>query len=377
MKVLLLFVVLMLNGLLCAQYIPYRVGDLWGYSDTTGKLVLEPIYEQTDFFNHGIAFVKKSNFYYTINSKFEVISGPYYTYGYFKNGLCPVKMLNKQCIYIDTFGKQAFELSFFKAENFSEELAIVNNGKHFGIINTHGQWVRIPDLDSMDIAYQSGFILSSVMGKSFYINSKGKFLNLPDSLWPAGPFSEGLAPVYVARKTNRGIETALKFIDTSGKIVINTFFSGQFDYSDYIQYHTGFKDGKAIVKVFNQITFEYHFVNKLGIMSEPYSSAFQVGDSLFVASIGHYMPSVNIINKKDLVLGRFEKQPTQVGVFQNGLIPALGKDGYWGYYNKNGALIIPHQFSNAYNFKNGYAIINKLGKMGVINIFGKEFFRDW
>lgn len=360
-----------------AQLIPYRVGDLWGYSDTSGKLILEPIYEQTDFFNHGIAFVKKSNFYYTINPKFEIISGPYYTYGYFKNGLCPVKALNKQYIYIDTFGKQAINSSFYKAENFSEGLAIVSNGKNYGIINIIGQWIREPDIDSIDVGYQSGFILGSVMGKSFYINHKGKVMNLPDSLWPAGPFSEGLAPVYVARKVNGVIETALKFIDSSGKIVLNKFFSGQFDYSDYIQFHAGFKDGKAIVKVFNQITFEYHFVNKLGILSEPYSSAFQVGDSLFVASIGHYMPSVNIINKKDLVLGRFEKQPTQVGLFNDELIPALGKDGFWGYYNKNGALIIPHQFSDAYNFKNGFAIINKFGKMGVINIHGKEFFRDW
>lgn len=48
------------------ELIPFRKGNLWGYSDSTKEIIIEPQYEHAEFFEFGRAVVKK-------NGKFGVI----------------------------------------------------------------------------------------------------------------------------------------------------------------------------------------------------------------------------------------------------------------------------------------------------------------
>lgn len=50
------------------ELIPFRKGDLWGYSDSTKKILIEPTYESADFFAFGRAVVKKNGKYGVINA---------------------------------------------------------------------------------------------------------------------------------------------------------------------------------------------------------------------------------------------------------------------------------------------------------------------
>jgi hypothetical protein len=63
MKRLLLFVFfLLLQENLSARLpdlIPYRKGDLWGYCDSTKKIIIEPEYERVEFFSGNTAVVRK------------------------------------------------------------------------------------------------------------------------------------------------------------------------------------------------------------------------------------------------------------------------------------------------------------------------------
>ena len=57
-----------------AKYIPYRKGKLWGLADTTGRIVLEPAYDEIDFTTSSLSreqlcYVKKQNKWGVITSK--------------------------------------------------------------------------------------------------------------------------------------------------------------------------------------------------------------------------------------------------------------------------------------------------------------------
>jgi WG containing repeat len=56
-----------------SSLIPYRQGDLWGYSGPYKNIVIKPEYEETDFFYEGFAIVKKGNKYGYINKEGKVV----------------------------------------------------------------------------------------------------------------------------------------------------------------------------------------------------------------------------------------------------------------------------------------------------------------
>ncbi len=361
--------------------VPFRVGDKWGYSDTSGRLLIAPQYDQADFFDAGSAFVKIDSFYYLINSKTEILSEPLIQYGRFSSGLCPVRGKNQRSYYIDSAGRKKFNIIFSAAETFSEGLAVVSMKNKLGIINTKGEWVREPDFDSSSIYFKSGFLLAKYKDKFVYINRYGKPLSLPDTIMPAGIFSEGLAAVYVVHKkvVNNTSDTKynLSFIDTTGRIALSQFRDDSMDYADYVNYEREFIDGKAIVNVPNQLASDHYYINKKGKFSHVFSFAQHLGDSMYLGVIGYYLPSVRIYDSSFFVMGDFSEVLTRVGVFGEGMLHVQNRAGYWGYCDSNTKMLIPYIYENANPFHKGYAIILKDGKYGVINKKGKEFFREY
>lgn len=375
------FICLFISGFsLQAQLIPLRINDLWGYSDTSGKVRIKPEYDFCDFFSGELAFVKKDSFYYVIDTLNNFQNTPYKRYGNFVNGLCPVQTSAGKSHYIDSKGKHVFESEFDAAENFSEGLAVVSVGNKLGIINSNGDWIRKPDFDTSSQYFKSGFLMGISRGKYFYIDRKGQTLNLPDSVMPASIFSEGLAAVYVKKSYNSegvAVETSfLEFIDSSGRIVLSGFDIEGINYSEYLAIEKEFRDGKAILKTRNALGWDYYFMDKNKRFSPLYASARHLGDSLYLGAIGYYMSDIRIIDKDYFVSGQFQHKPTQVGEFGNKLLPFRDNEGNWGYVDANCNLIIKNKYSMAFNFKNGYAFVILNGKLGVINSRGREYFYD-
>lgn len=373
-------VALLFSQSLSAQLIPYRIKNFWGYSNKKGDLKISAKYNFCDFFQDSVGFVLIDSNYYGINLKGNTITPPLKRYGVFKNGLCPVVLTDKKSVYINQKGQIVIDKNFDAAENFSEERAVVSINKKLGIIDTRGNWIRLPDFDTSSVYFKSGFLLGLSKGRYFYIDRNGKTLELPDSVMPGGIFSEGLAPVFVTKSRNssgQAIKTTfLEFIDTTGKITLSGFFNDGFDYSEYITIEKEFRDGKAIIKTRNEVGWDYYFINKNKKFSNLYSSARHLGDSLFLGVIGYYMSDVRILDSLLYVSGQFQAKPTQIGEFGNGLLPFRNKDGYWGYYDANCKLIIPNKYSSAFTFSNGYAFVIYNGRQGVIDTTGKEYFKD-
>ncbi|MES2616253.1 MAG: WG repeat-containing protein [Bacteroidota bacterium] len=364
-----------------AQLVPYRFSEKWGYCDTAGNIVIEPRFQLADFFESNMAFVKIDTMYYGINKKGEVITEAFKQYGRFKEGLCPVTTHKGKAYFINEEGKNPFGKIFSAAENFSEGRAIVSMQKKLGIIDTKGAWVREPGFDSSSIYYKSGFLLAKDKGRFFYIDKKGKTLELAENIQPAGIFSEGLAGVYVKSQIleNNTIRTFynLQFIDSTGKVVLSNFFYEGINYADYINYEKEFKDGKAIINVPSDMAYKRFFINKKGEFSEEFSYAQHLSDSMYLGVIGFMLPSIRFYDSMFFTKGEFDMPITSVGIFGNKLVPVQNKAGYWGYCNKYADVIIPFIYESAEQFVNGFAIVKKNGRMGVINTYGKEFFREY
>lgn len=362
------------------QLVPYRIGEKWGYSDTAGKIIFEPQYQSADFFVNDVAFVKQDSFYYLINSKNEIIAGKYLSHGNFVNNICPVQLPNSMYIYINPDGQMAFKRIYKIAESFSEERAVVRMGMKLGVINTNGDWIKEPSFESSSVYYKDGFLMVVENGRYYYMDKNGKELKLPEEAIPSGLFSEGLAAVYFPKKVfEKGKiekQNSLKFIDTTGKIVLDSFINDGENYSDYINYVSDFKDGKAIVKVGNKMGFDYYFIDKRKRFSPLFTSAICVGDSLFIGVSGYYHPKIKILNKNFFPLGIFTENPKEMGIFGNGLIGVRNSNGAWGFANNNAKIIIPYIYNKVGAFYNGYAWVSKKDKEGYINTYGKEFFRE-
>src|SRR6185503_1407318 len=58
--------------------IPYHKGKLWGYCDSTKKMIIEPKYDNEDFFNKNGAVVQENGKYGIINKKGKYLAKPQY-----------------------------------------------------------------------------------------------------------------------------------------------------------------------------------------------------------------------------------------------------------------------------------------------------------
>jgi hypothetical protein len=338
------------------------------------------VYDFTDRFENGSAFVYKDSLYHLINEKGEKLSNTYRAHGQFADGFCPVVLVNGQCEYINHQGQSVFNKAFDAAESFSEGLAIVSINKTLHIINSSGNVVPSITFDTSNGYFQGGHLMVMKHGKYQFIKKDGSLLKLADSVLLAGLFSEGLAAVYVKKQFNSlGQKTPtyfLEFIDSNGQIVMSHFVNDSIDYSEYIDIEAGFKDGKAIVKSRNELGWDYYFIDRKKRFSPLYSAAKHLGDSLFLGALGVYMSDIRIVDKDYWVMSQFQQKPLQVGQFNNGLLAFKNKDGYWGFINRAGKTVIAPKYTSINPFKNNIALVVYNGRFGFIDTKGKEYFID-
>lgn len=88
----------------CQDMIPFRQGDLWGYSDPAGKIVIQPSYDNAWFFTgDGIARVQLKGLFGFIDKTGAIKIKPQYTEaGDFVMGVANVKLETKSfCINLE------------------------------------------------------------------------------------------------------------------------------------------------------------------------------------------------------------------------------------------------------------------------------------
>jgi len=223
-------------------------GNLYGYIDTTGKVVIKAQFTDAYSFVDGLAAIctewQKCGF---INKAGDFVIEPKYRVAHsFREGLALAGYEYLLIGFVNKNGEMVIEPQFgnLVGTGFSEGLSVVAYewGK-FGYINTEGAIV-IPMQFEMAQPFSDGLAAVRVDSKWGYIDKTGNFVIKPQ-FRGAGPFSEGLAPVgnvdflSATRSDDGEASMTTGFIDKQGKMV----FSLPFDTA------SGFVNGIARVRV--------------------------------------------------------------------------------------------------------------------------------
>jgi len=274
----------------------YRDGK-WGYSDRSGRMVIEPQFEMAFPFVNGMAEV-------------------------FRKG-------HNELLYIDREGK-AIAARNFSSNRFSEGTIPIKVGEKYGYADEKGETIIFPRFDGAG-DFSEGLAPVQIEGEWGYIDHSGKVIIAPrfDS---ASSFSEGLAIVgFEKRKALQGngqeretltfserlSNVKYGFINKAGQIVIEP----QFDSAD------DFSDGLAPVRI---------------------------GSLLALSDVDSKVVKWGYIDKA----GRraIELQFLDARKFSEGLA-AVKVGRKWGYIDTTGRVVIPPQFEYALDFTGGLALV--------------------
>ncbi len=314
-----------------------KVGDKFGAMDVTGKVVIEPQYDNELKFSDGLARVYVGGKVGYIDTAGKLVISPKATLtkgsgdfaqeyslaaaitGDFSEGLAPYTMDGKHG-YVDRSGAVAIPAQFHEAGDFHDGVALIRTPTgDYGLIDRTGK-----------------FLIEPKFGRPFW-------------------FTEGLAAVLVREK-------GYGYIDRSGRFVIEPQYNFAYNFSE----------GRARVQVKGR---GYGYIDKSNkLVIEP------PADYKLSADFSSGVAPVNVTGKGwgliDLQ-GKFAVEPQffSIGKFSEGLAPAAVGDfnkHRWGYINNKGKIVVPAEYDRAEPFAGGLGRVWMRGKgLGFVNATGK------
>lgn len=332
--------------------LPVEINGKWGFIDSSGKIAIEPNFDYAESFSEGLAPFKqiingKDKFGY-INQKAEiVISAKFDSAREFSEGLAVVRINGKDG-YINTSGEFVIEPIFERAWSFSNGrgrvLQFVKEKADYlyGFVNTKGQIVIEPQYifardfqeDLAGIAVEANKNI-----KMGFIDKEGKVVIKP-KFSIVGNFSEGLAVVAQNAKSYlfegdilfseaESKKRKISYINKSGKEIIKGNF----------QIASDFSEGLARVEIKNK----WRFIDKTGkiVIDTDFPESAELGDfSEGLASL-NFMNGAKFIDKTGKIV--IKTDFNWADNFSNGYarVKKIGKYGSesYGYVDKNGNLI--------------------------------------
>lgn len=313
-----------------------KAGDKFGAMDVTGKVIIEPQYDDELKFSDGLARVR-------IGGKLGYVD----TAG--KVAISPKAMLSKGS------GDFAQEVSLAAAiaGDFAEGLAVYTLDRKHGYVDRSGAVVIPAQFDEAK-NFRDGAALVRTPAGYGQIDRQGKFLIEPKFERPFG-FSDGLSAVLL-----RG--QGYGYIDRSGRFVIEPQYNFAYD----------FRDARARVQVKGR---GYGYIDKSGkLVIEP------PADYKLSADFEDGVAPVNVPGKGWGLIdasGKFAVEPQffSLGKFSEGLAPVAVGDFQkhrWGYLDSKGKLAVPAAYDRAEPFAGGLGLVRIAGKgVGFVNAAGK------
>ena len=355
----------------------FQRGDLFGYIDTRGNIVIEPAFHQAANFENGYAkvnvgAVKGVTTYQYIDTTGKVVAKPSGPSGqnyfdlveWFGDIGIQEKWSKKEdkyknfalgFQYVNEKGKPVDKTVFTFAGDFDEEgFAIVGTGKLNAKATRSTMSISQNSINKCHfLAYAKGNGFTQVSDTYYYINRKGKQLGkLKFSIPPHG-FSEGLAAV--PGKPNAKGDSTWGYIDPQGKMVIAEQFSSAGD----------FKNGVAIVSVGSK----YGMINKNGefVIEAKWDGLGSFSEGLAYAKKGDLYTYIDETGKP---IG--EVRWANVRNFSEGLagVKEPGEYGKYGFINTAGEVVVEPVYDNVYAFQDGYALVKDGVAWGAIRTDG-------
>ncbi|MCM3871716.1 MAG: WG repeat-containing protein, partial [Pyrinomonadaceae bacterium] len=233
----------------------WLVNDGWGFIDKTGKIIIEPQFEQALSFAEGLAGVQIEGLWGFIDRKGDLVIEPQYELvNNFSEGIsivvrgapkeAPRPPSKGHSLQVESIRREVVTLIDIPMNDRPADLA-QHLTKEVLLIDRTGQTILSRDLGELQLSiYENGRCSEGLIDaydcgkkKIGFIDKTGRFVIEP-RYGEAAPFSEGLARVAVAEDG----EEKIGFIDHHGQFVIPPKFNTDFDFR---RNSTDFSDGLA------------------------------------------------------------------------------------------------------------------------------------
>lgn len=303
---------------------PVQIGGKWGYITTNGEYVVNPYFQEADYFSDGLARVKQNGKVGYINQKGEFVIPCEYLGGTsFKNEKAFVTSPEMYPTCIRKNGKILFQVDSVEyVHAFSDGLAkIITSTQLYGFINENGEKIIKPEYDSAH-DFSEGLAAFKSVNKWGFINTNGNIVIEPQYT-NVGDFKEGLAFVQVNGQYG--------YIDKKGEMIIKP----QFDKAD------NFSEGLASVKTGGS----YGFINRKGnyVINPQFAESEPFSGGLALFRQGRYYGFIN--SKGEIVSPpTYDLATSFIGDFA--FVYDSEVSSKYGTIDKQGKTVLQSQFDN-------------------------------
>ncbi len=395
--------------------VPYIDGNKCGYSDRNMNIIIKPEYDACGDMIDGMASVMKDGKYGFIDSTGKKIVLPVHTYSSSINKGHAIIGLDNRYAVINSKGDAVIPFTDYYISSYNNGAAVVSENYKYGLMGNGGKIIIPLKYAAMDPAGNSLFIAaepgkpgSFFSGKNILFNSKGVpvLKESYDLIYPAANGfmkiknndkwgyinSEGKIIVPAVYENIRNIKkdgTACfqkngkwGIINGTGKVILEPSFDGAGGGDSTMEEQLQ-ADTEYFIMSMNG---EYGIISRTGEIIAP-AKYFMINpgrNGFFTAfrkpdekdSVSNSL-GLTLLNSKGEELFTPKTEYNIVGEEGDGLIPA-GKNDPYG--NKKFMCYIDHKgdpisllwgnFDNAWGFSNGFAIVKRDGKYGIINAKG-------
>lgn len=311
-----------------------KVNKKRGFIDKTGKIVIEPKFDDAQSFTENralvIAYQPEFRLNYIDETGKIIESLKFDNAKIFSEGLAAVGVGTFEMHgggdhkwgFIDQTGKLIIPVTFRETRNFSENLAAVKNDEgKWGYIDKSGK-TAIPFQFDDAFEFSEGLACVLIDGLFGFIDRSGKTVIAPRFAVP-GRFREGFAAVEIAPENFRAWTHYGTYGSSGGKLAyIDKTGNEAFKIADNIRKITDFSEGLARIEVERKKKdFYTGFIDKTGR---------EVIKLSFYSNTGKFSEGVSLIEK----------------------------DKKFGFIDRTGKIIIAPEYKWADDFHNGLAVIS-------------------
>lgn len=142
----------------------------YGFIDNTGKIIVTPQFEDVMYFSQGLIGIKQGELWGFVNKEGKFAVNPQFKEvgNFTTSGLCPAKSVtNSKWGFIDKEGKIKIEPQFEGVTNFYDDVSVALLDKKYGVIGKDGKYLVNPVYESYEM-----------FPNSYYIRVKSDFFDV-------------------------------------------------------------------------------------------------------------------------------------------------------------------------------------------------------